>query len=110
MHSYSIQCGEVAASPRLVRLGRKWFNNFMYYVYILRSEKTKRLYKGFTSDLKSRILEHNRGKTTSTKNGIPWKIIYYEAFENEKDARREELFLKSGKGRERIRYFLENSK
>jgi len=82
----------------------------MYYVYILRSEKTKRLYKGFTSDLKGRILEHNRGKTTSTKSRVPWKIIYYEAFENEKDARREELFLKSGKGRERIKYLLENLK
>lgn len=82
----------------------------MYYVYILRSEKTKRLYKGFTSNLKERVLEHNRGKTISTKPGIPWKLVYYEAFENEKDARREELFLKSGKGRERIKHLLKNLK
>ncbi|MFA5870663.1 MAG: GIY-YIG nuclease family protein [Candidatus Paceibacterota bacterium] len=81
----------------------------MYYVYILKSKKTGRLYKGFTKDLRKRIIEHNKGKTISSKFGIPWKIAYYEAFENEKDARREELFLKSGKGRERIKNLFENS-
>lgn len=76
----------------------------MYYVYIIFSDKLKRRYIGFSTDLKSRIKEHNQGKCISTSKGKPWKLIYYEAFVSEKDARREELFLKIGKGRERLKY------
>ena len=52
--------------------------------------------------------QHNLGNVTSTKIGRPWKLVYYEAFLSKKDALREELFLKSGKGRERIKYLLED--
>jgi hypothetical protein len=38
----------------------------------------------------------------------PWRLVYYEAFLSKTDARREELFLKSGKGRERIKYLLQD--
>ncbi|MBP9751602.1 MAG: GIY-YIG nuclease family protein [Candidatus Moranbacteria bacterium] len=78
----------------------------MYYVYILQSEKNKRLYKGVTGDLKRRLKEHNSGSVPFTKNLIPWKLIYYEVFSNKGDAIREERFLKSGKGRERIKWLL----
>jgi len=37
----------------------------MYYVYILRSTVTGKIYKGFTKDLKRRFEEHNRGDTTA---------------------------------------------
>ncbi|MGI6278384.1 MAG: GIY-YIG nuclease family protein [Patescibacteria group bacterium] len=43
----------------------------MYYVYILLSKKSKKLYKGLTSDIKKRLSEHNKGKVDSTKNGKP---------------------------------------
>ncbi len=79
----------------------------MYYVYILKSEKTSKLYKGFTANLKRRFKEHNSGNSKYTKDKGPWKLIYYEAFLNEKDARQEETFLKTGKGRERIKYLFE---
>jgi len=81
----------------------------MYYVYILKSKKTAKLYKGSTEDLKNRLNEHNRGKVKSTKSGCPWGLVYYEAFENKKLARREELFLKTGKGRERVKFLLEST-
>jgi len=80
----------------------------MYYVYILKSLKNNKLYKGFTNDLKRRVYEHNIGNSVYTKNNGPWKLIYYEAFYSEKDARIEEAFLKSGKGKERIKYLLNN--
>jgi len=80
----------------------------MFYVYILKSKKNNKLYKGFTGNLRRRISEHNSGNSEFTKNNKPWELIYYEAFANEKDARREEIFLKSGKGRERIKYLFEN--
>lgn len=76
----------------------------MYYVYILRSVKNGRLYKGFTSDLKRRIKEHNSGSSEFTHHNGPWRLVYYEAFLSKIDAQREERFLKSGKGRERIKY------
>jgi putative endonuclease len=76
----------------------------MYYVYILRSVKSSKLYKGFTNDLKRRIKEHNSGCSEFTRNNGPWELIYYEAFLSKIDAQREEKYLKSGKERERIKY------
>lgn len=81
----------------------------MYYVYILLSTKSKDLYKGSTDDLRKRIIDHNSGKVRSTKNGRPWSLIYYEGFLNKTDSLIEEEFLKSGKGRERIKYLLKNT-
>ena len=81
----------------------------MYYVYILQSEKTGKLYKGSSEDLKRRLKEHNGGNVPSTKSGTPWELVYYAAFKNKTDARSEELFLKSGKGRERIQYLLRST-
>jgi putative endonuclease len=78
----------------------------MYYVYIIKSEKTGKMYTGSTEDLRKRILEHNMGKVLSTKASRPWEIIYYEAFVSKRNARREEIFLKTGKGRERIKWLL----
>ena len=81
----------------------------MFYVYIICNNKNKRVYKGFTKDLKSRLKEHNNGRVKSTKSYKPWRLLYYESFVNETDARKEELFLKSGKGKERVKYLLENT-
>jgi len=77
-----------------------------YFVYILFSRKLNIYYKGFTANLKNRLTQHNLGKVHSTKAGIPWQIVYFEGFLSKSDARREEIFLKSGKGRERIKYLL----
>jgi len=84
----------------------------MFYTYILESEKNGELYVGFTEDLKKRVKEHNQGVNASTKRYIPWKLIYYEASLNKKDARRREKYLKSTQGtrllRRRIKeYFYE---
>lgn len=77
--------------------------NIMYYVYIIYSQKLNKKYIGFTSDLKKRIINHNSGYSEFTSKGIPWELIYYESFLFEEDAIREEKFLKTGKGRERIK-------
>lgn len=81
----------------------------MFYVYVLKSQRNGKLYKGFTSDLKRRIKEHNCGQPKFSRNNGPWRLIYYEGFISEKDAREEEKFLKSGKGRERLKYALRDS-
>ncbi|HNW09466.1 MAG TPA: GIY-YIG nuclease family protein [bacterium] len=81
----------------------------MYYVYILFSGKLGKKYIGFTSNLKKRMLYHNSGKSCYTCKGIPWKLVYYEVFRSEIDARKEEFFLKSGRGRERISFLLKDT-
>ncbi len=81
----------------------------MYYVYILYSAKLNKKYIGRTDNLKNRMEEHNKGKVPFTSRGLPWVLIYYQAFLNKEDAVSEELFLKTGKGRERIKYLLRNT-
>ena len=70
----------------------------MYYVYILQSLKDRSIYIGFTPDLKSRFIKHNKGFVASTKDKTPWRLIYYEAYLNRKDSTGREKFLKSGSG------------
>ncbi|EKD23771.1 MAG: hypothetical protein ACD_81C00185G0009 [uncultured bacterium] len=82
---------------------------YMHYVYIIRSDKNGKLYKGSTCDLKTRLREHNSGVTQSTKAYAPWRLVYYAVFADKTDALREELFLKSGKGRERVNFLLANT-
>ena len=97
--------------PRRTRLGRggRWRVYYgMYYVYIIYSEKLNKKYVGYSTDLKQRMGYHNGKKSSFTSRGVPWKLVYYEAFLSEADAKREELFLKSGKGRERIKFLLQN--
>jgi len=81
----------------------------MYYVYILYSKKLRCRYIGFSTNLRQRVIEHNSGKCVSTSKGIPWKLIYYQCFLSEIDARAEEKFLKTGKGRERMKILLANT-
>jgi putative endonuclease len=66
----------------------------MYYVYLLKSEKNNRIYIGSTNNLKKRIKEHNKGKVFSTKYYLPWRLIYYEAYDKESLARLREKRLK----------------
>jgi len=69
----------------------------MYYVYFLYLEN-KKIYKGFTADIKRRIAEHKIGKVASTKNKNPI-LIHYEAYLVKTDAERREKFLKTTEGR-----------
>lgn len=66
----------------------------MFYFYILKSVRDKKLYVGFSEDLQRRFQEHNKGKVNSTKNRRPFKLIYYEAYNSEKDARNRERQIK----------------
>ena len=66
----------------------------MYYVYVLKSLFNGELYFGYTSDLKKRVKEHNVGKSPSTKRYRPWKLIYYESYLSEEDAKDREKQLK----------------
>lgn len=82
-----------------------------YFIYVLQSKKDKHCYTGFTVDLRKRLKEHNEGRYTSwTKGRGPFELIYYEASKNKEDARKRELYLKTGTGKRylknRLRRFL----
>lgn len=80
-----------------------------YYVYVLFSEKDKKFYIGFSTDLKNRFTEHIRGEVRSTKNRRPLILIHYEYFINKADAKAREVFLKSGFGRNQLKQSLKKT-
>ncbi len=66
----------------------------MFFVYILKSQKDRNLYIGFTSDLKRRLKEHNSGQNRSTKFRRPLKLVYLEGYLSSEDAKKREENLK----------------
>lgn len=80
----------------------------MYYFYVLRFRKNKKLYYGFTNDLKRRIKEHENGGSYFTSRNGPFDLIFFEAYINEYDAREAEIYFKTGHGREVLKGKLKN--
>lgn len=78
----------------------------MFFVYVIRSEKDGRLYKGFTTNLERRLKEHNEGGTKSTKGYIPWELVYFEEANTRSLAREREKYLKSGQGRDYLKEYI----
>ncbi|MDD5195156.1 MAG: GIY-YIG nuclease family protein [Candidatus Omnitrophica bacterium] len=58
----------------------------MHYVYALQSQKHDYIYVGITDNLERRLKEHNNGNNCSTKDYVPLKIVYYEAYAAKQDA------------------------
>ena len=65
-----------------------------FYVYIIQSESTGILYKGFTEDYYKREFEHNNGLSRYTNGKGPWKLIYVEELPDKKSALIREKKLK----------------
>ncbi|NWG03185.1 MAG: GIY-YIG nuclease family protein [Syntrophaceae bacterium] len=70
-----------------------------YFLYILRSEPTGSSYVGHTSNLNKRLIEHNRGKSLSTRGKRPWRLIYKEELPTRSEAIAREKYFKSIQGR-----------
>ena len=84
-----------------------------FYNYVIQSSKNKSLYMGYAIGLKERLEKHNKGLVKSTKAYRPWKLIYYEACLNRRDARRREHYLKTTQGQRLLKrrlkdYFYDN--
>jgi putative endonuclease len=79
-------------------------------VYILKSEKTKWLYIGYTSNLEKRLHEHTSGKSFSTRKYLPVCLVYCEAYTSKLDAIEREKRLKSyGSSVQRLKERINNS-
>jgi len=59
----------------------------MIYVYVLQKQKSNAIYIGITRDLRRRFKEHNALSNS-------WRLVYYEAYQDERDARLREKRLK----------------
>ena len=66
----------------------------MYYVYVIQSLRDNKFYTGFASNLNRRIEEHNLKAEFSTKARTPFRLTYYEACLDKKDAFMRERKLK----------------
>ena len=82
-------------------------NSNMHYVYLIESvHDQERHYVGQTCDLKSRLVEHNSGKSIHTRRYKPWNLVCYLGFAEEKKALLFEKYLKSGSGKTFLRRHL----
>jgi len=75
----------------------------MHYVYVLQSESDNKFYTGYSADLKERLVSHNKGSVSSTKNRRPLKLVYYEACVTKEDAMKREKYLKTFHGKSYIK-------
>ena len=65
----------------------------MYYVYILQDKSSRKLYIGYTNNLKRRIKEHQQKQTFTTRKGS-YDLVYYESYKSKNDAVRRERGIK----------------
>ncbi|OGE19160.1 excinuclease ABC subunit C [Candidatus Daviesbacteria bacterium RIFCSPLOWO2_01_FULL_43_38] len=78
----------------------------MFYTYILYSEKDKKQYIGYTSNLEKRYSEHVNGEVFATKGRLPVKLIFYEAFLEKDDSLRREKYFKTSPGKRSLKIML----
>ncbi|MBI4065993.1 GIY-YIG nuclease family protein [Candidatus Kaiserbacteria bacterium] len=69
----------------------------MHYVYILQDDR-KKLYFGYSSDLKQRIETHKYKRVATTKIYREPRLVWYCAFADKKMALDFEKYLKAGSG------------
>ncbi len=60
-------------------------------------------YVDMSDNIERRLIEHNTGKTKTTKYGGPWKVLHFEKLESIEEARNREKYYKSGAGRIKIK-------
>lgn len=72
----------------------------MFYVYLLKSISDPfKNYIGYTTNIDQRLVTHNSGKSIHTKHHMPWRLVTYIAFDDEKKAIAFEKYLKVGSGK-----------
>ena len=68
-----------------------------FFTYILFSEKLNKHYIGHTDNLDRRLVEHNSRQCSSTKSGVPWKLIFFKEFSTNSESVNFEIKIKSMK-------------
>lgn len=71
----------------------------MWYVYVLKSTVKDWMYIGYSSNLKSRVEQHNSGNVQSTKHYAPFELEAYVAVKTKQKAIELEKYFKTGSGK-----------
>lgn len=80
-------------------------------LYVLLSLKDNRTYVGLSHNFERRLKQHNSGRVKSTKHRVPFKVLFTEDLDTLKEARKRELYYKSGAGRRKLKnYFAKLNK
>lgn len=74
-------------------------------VYALQSLVDRKTYVGSTDNFERRLKRHNSGQVKSTKHRIPLKVLFTEEFSTLYEARKRELWWKSGAGRKKLKEY-----
>lgn len=74
-------------------------------LYVLRSLKDNRTYVGSSDNFDRRFKQHNSCRVKSTKHRIPFEVLFTEEFETIQEAKKRELYYKSGAGRRKLKEF-----
>lgn len=84
----------------------------MYAVYSIYNYKHNKIYIGQTEDLPSRLLMHNNHtfKGYTSQFDGKWELIYKEEVKNRVGALKREKQLKSYRGREYVKQFIDYSR
>ncbi|HMK27015.1 MAG TPA: GIY-YIG nuclease family protein [Chitinophagaceae bacterium] len=78
----------------------------MYFVYVIKSISRNYIYVGMSNNLERRLKQHNNGENKTTKAYRPFVLILFEEFETRVAARKREMYLKSGVGKEFLKTLL----
>jgi predicted GIY-YIG superfamily endonuclease len=70
----------------------------MKFVYIIQSDKDKSYYVGVTEDVEKRLKEHNSGSSKYSSTKLPYFLVWYCGFLDDKKAYLFERYLKAGSG------------
>ncbi len=71
-----------------------------HIVYILYSISVDRYYVGRSTNLPNSLKRHNAGRVSHTKSGLPWKLVYREAFDQKSGALKRKREITSSESRE----------
>lgn len=77
--------------------------NKRWFVYVLYSATTGRLYTGVSTDPRKRLGKHNEGKgAKNTRYGKPWLLVYVEPKRNKSEALKREAEIKKLKRKDKL--------
>ena len=80
----------------------------MFYMYILWNQEKDRYYIGSTRNLTRRLKQHLAGYTRTTRVLKTDKLVYYEEYKQESEAREREKQLKSYKSKKYIKWLIDS--
>ena len=77
LHGYARR--ETSEESFYCRASRRFKDEHVHYVYVLLCGDGH-LYTGYSSNLRERVRQHERGEVFSTKSRRPVRLVFYEAF------------------------------